>query len=126
MRISDWSSDVCSSDLQVLRRRTRQEQLRTADLRTDFIQITANAIARTDRLARNQVIAQDDGLGVAAEIDDHAAAFQSLDLTGDQLADAILIGLDDLRTLSLAHFLHDDLLGLLRTNATEEIGRAHV
>src|SRR3546814_8331153 len=36
MRISDWSSDVCSSDLQGARVRTRQEDLIVADLIIGF------------------------------------------------------------------------------------------
>src|SRR3546814_9731175 len=35
MRISDWSSDVCSSDLRRLHRAGRRPAMRRSDLRTD-------------------------------------------------------------------------------------------
>jgi hypothetical protein len=47
------------------------------------------------------------------------AALDALDHAGDQFADAILPGVDDLRALGLAHALHDHLLGGLRGDAPE-------
>ena len=61
----------------------------------------------------------DEGFGVAAEVDVDAAALDALDDAGHQLADAILVRVDDLRALGLAHPLHDDLLGGLRGDAAE-------
>ena len=81
-----------------------------------------NALMRScgfDLLARNHVGARHEAFGVAAEIDVDAVAVDALDDAADQRADAILVGVDHLRALGLAHLLHDDLLGLLRGDAAE-------
>ncbi|MNY03182.1 hypothetical protein D3C86_1357880 [compost metagenome] len=58
-------------------------------------------------------------LGVVAQIDDHAVAGSLLHRAGDDLADALAIGIDHLGALGLADLLHDHLFGGLRRDATE-------
>ncbi len=105
-----------------LRRGTGHEQLRAAGLGAHFLQVTADAVAGAHRLARDHVLAGDEGLGVVAKVDVDVAALHALDETGDQLTDAALVGFHYLRTLGLAHFLHDDLLGGLGADAAEGHG----
>ena len=101
------------------RRGARDEQLRAADLRAHLVQVAAQAVAGAHRLARNRLVARNEGLGIAAQVEVDVAALDALDDAGDQLADAILVGLDHLRALGFAHALHDDLLGGLRGDAAE-------
>jgi len=101
------------------RRAARHEQLRTADFRLHFVQVTANAIADAGRFARNRLVARDERLGVAAQVEVDVAALHALDDAGDQFADAIDEGVDHLLALGFAHALHDDLLGRLRGDAAE-------
>ena len=93
--------------------------MRATYLRAHFLQIATEPVSRTHDLARDDLLAADDRLGVAAQIEDDAASFQSLDDPGHHLADPVLIRLDDLRALSLADLLHDDLLGGLRGDPAE-------
>ncbi len=65
------------------------------------------------------MFARDKTLGIVAEVDVDIAALDALDLPHDQAALAIRIGIDDLAALGFAHFLHDDLLGGLRGDATK-------
>src|SRR5690606_30920562 len=102
-----------------LRRRARQEELRAPRLGADLAQQALDAVLRLDRLARNQILAGNEPFGVAAEIDVRAVAVDSLDDARQQLADAVLVLLDDLLALGLAHLLHDDLLCGLRGDAPE-------
>src|SRR5690606_15644119 len=95
--------------LQAAAVRAAAEQLRTARLGAHVLEIGADALARTHRLARNHLLAGDEGLGVAAEIDEHVAALDTFDDAGDQFALAVTVLVDDLGALRLAHLLHDDL-----------------
>ena len=104
---------------QEFRRGARQEQLRTALLGAHVLQVSLDAILRTDRLARNHLVARDEAFGIAAQVDEHAVAIDALDDAGHQRADAALELIDDLRALGLAHLLHDDLLGGLGGDAAE-------
>ena len=104
---------------QELGTRTRQEQLRAARLRADLLEEGLDAVLRLDDLAGDHVDARHEALGVAAQVDEDAVAVDALDDAAHELADAVLVGVDDLRTLGLAHLLHDDLLGLLRGDAAE-------
>ncbi len=61
-----------------LRMRARQENLRPALLAAHVIDIGANAVAGTERLARDHLVAADDRLA-ATEIDDDIAIFDALD-----------------------------------------------
>src|SRR5690606_25818211 len=70
-------------------------------------------------IARDRLVLRDQRLGIAAEIDIHIAAFDTLDHAGDQLADTILPGIDDLLAFGFAHTLHDDLLGSLGGDTAE-------
>jgi hypothetical protein len=90
--------------------RARQENLRPARLAPHVVDVGANTIAVAQRLARQHLVAADDGLA-APEVDDHVAVFHSLDDAVDDVADAVLV-FDVLPvTLGLAHLLHDHLLG---------------
>ena len=104
---------------QELRRGARQEQLRAARLGAHFLQVGLDAVLRAHRLARDHLLARDEAFGVGAEIHVHAVAVDALDDAADQRAGPVLVGIDHLRALGLAHLLHDDLLGGLRENAAE-------
>ncbi|AAW76474.1 hypothetical protein XOO3220 [Xanthomonas oryzae pv. oryzae KACC 10331] len=101
------------------RRGAADEQLRATRLGTHFGQITADAVAGTQHVARNALVLRNEGFGIAAQIDKDIAALGALDHTGDQLTDAILPRIDHLLTLGFAHTLHDHLLGSLRGDTTE-------
>src|SRR5690606_36882452 len=107
-------SDLGHLDLeqldQKLRGRPRQEKLRPARLGAHLAQQALDAVLRLDRLARNQILAGDEALRITAEVDIRAVPVDSLHDAGQQLADTVLIGLDDLLALGLAYLLHDDLL----------------
>ena len=102
-----------------LARGARQEQLRAARLGAHFLEERLDAVLALHDLARNHVGARHEAFGVAAEVDIDAVAVDALDHARHQRADAILVGIDHLRALGLAHLLHDDLLGLLRGDAAE-------
>ena len=104
---------------QHLRRSTRQDQLRAAVLGADFLEQRTNAGANPESLAGNDVFTGQQGLGVVTEVDDDAVTSDLLHRTGNDLADAVAIGLNDLSALGLAHLLHDDLLGSLRRDPAE-------
>ncbi len=57
--------------------------------------------------------------GIGAEIDVHAIAVHPLDDSADERPRPILVRIDHLGTLGLAHLLHDDLFGRLREDAAE-------
>ncbi len=78
-----------------------------------------DAVLGADRLARDHLVARDEALGVAAEVDEDAVAVDPLDDAGDERPDAALVLVDDLRAFGLAHLLHDDLLGGLGGDAAE-------
>ncbi len=107
---------------QELRRRAGQEQLRAADLLAEllhFLQERLDAVLRLHLLARDHVRARHEAFGVAAEVDVDAVAVDALHDAADERADAILVRIDHLGALGLAHFLHDDLLRLLGGDAAE-------
>ncbi len=93
-----------------LRRAARNEQLRTTDFRLHFIEVTAHAVADAGRFAGNRLVARDERLGIAAQVEIDVAALDALDDTRDQLAHAVGEGIDHLLALGLADALHDDLL----------------
>jgi hypothetical protein len=101
-----------------LRMGARQEDLRAALLAAHVVDIGADAVAIFEVLARDQLVAADDGLA-AAEIDDDIAVFDALDRAVDDLADAVLVFVVLAVALGLAHLLHDDLLGRLGGDAAE-------
>src|SRR6185437_1072340 len=96
-----------------------QEQLRAAGLGADFFQEGFDAVLRLDLLAGNHVGARHEPFRITAQIHVDPVAIDAFHDTTDQGADAIAIGIDHLGTLSFAHLLHNDLLGLLGGNATE-------
>src|SRR3546814_4445506 len=91
MRISDWSSDVCSSDLPVA---------------------VAKLFPRQAFVAPHQRLC-------TPEIDGHVAELVALDDAVHHLADAVLVFVVLSLALGFAHLLHDDLLGGLRGDAAE-------
>src|SRR5690606_613111 len=95
------------------------EQLRATHLAAHVVQVAPDAVAGADDVARDRLVLRDERLGVAAQVDVDVAALDALDDAGDQLADAVLPLVDDLRALGLAHALHDHLLGGLRRDAAE-------
>ncbi len=101
-----------------LRPRARQEDLRATLLTAHVIDVGADAIAVADVFARDHFIAADDALG-AAKIDDDVAVLGALHRAVDDLAEAVLVFAELAIALGLAHFLHDDLLGVLRGHAAE-------
>jgi len=113
-----WHFDAEQLD-QHLRRSTRQNQLRAAVLSANFLEQCANTGTDAEGFTRNDVFASQQRFGVIAEVDDNAIAGHFLDRAGDDLTQTITIGFYHLRTLGLAHFLHDDLLGGLRRNTAE-------
>ena len=96
-----------------------QHQLRAARLRADLAQNGTHTIVDTERLATHQLIAGQQALGITAEVNNHIVARDFLHGAGNQLAHALKIKLNDLRTLGVAHTLHDHLLGGLSGNAPE-------
>src|SRR5947207_2515589 len=93
-----------------------EENLRAAGFAADVENIGADAVAVAEHLARQHLVAADDGLA-AAEIDNDAAIFDALDDAVDDIADAVLEFLILPVALSLAHLLHDHLLGGLRRDS---------
>src|SRR3546814_3669334 len=97
MRISDWSSDVCSSDLllreqlgQERRLGARQEDLRSADLLAHVEDDGAHPVVAPVMLARQHLVLAQHRLG-AAQVDDDVAELVALDQTVDDLADPVLV-----------------------------------
>src|SRR5204862_550751 len=80
------------------------------------VDVGADAIAVAEGFARDQFVAAHDALA-PAEIDDDVAVFDALDLTVDDLADAVLELLVLAVALGVAHLLDDDLLGGLGGDA---------
>src|SRR5690606_36928674 len=107
-----------------LRRGAGHEKLRAARLRAHLDEQRLHAVLRPHGLARHHLVTRHEPLRVPAEIDDHAVAVDPLHQAGEQLAHAILVFLDDLLPLGLAHLLHDDLLRGLRGDAAE-LDRLH-
>ena len=99
-----------------LRMRAGQENLRPAGLAADVEHERADPVAVAEHFARQHLVAADDGFA-APEIDDHAAVFDALDRSVDDVADAVLEFLILPVALGLAHLLHDHLLGRLRGDA---------
>ena len=83
------------------------------------MQETAHAVAGTQRLFRNELIAGDHRVGVASEVEYDVPAVQPLYESGYELAHPVLVRLDNLGALRFAHLLHDDLLGGLGGDASE-------
>src|SRR3546814_12998993 len=116
MRISDWSSDVCSSDLVGVR--TGQEYLRPARFAAHRQDDRADAVADAHQFARNLLVAADHALG-AAEVDDDVAELDRLDDAGDDLERAVLIFLILTGAIGLAHLLENELLSRLGVDAAQ-------
>ncbi len=99
-----------------LRMGAGEENLRAARLAAHVINVSADAIAVAERLARQHFVAAHDRLA-AAEIDDDVAVFDALHGAVHDLADTILVVAVLPIALGFAHLLHDDLLCRLRGDA---------
>src|SRR5690606_27679720 len=108
--LDQLSADVRYFDLeqfdQHLRRRAAGEQLRATVFRVDAGQVGTDAVVLAHGFARDHLVAGDQRLGVAAQVQDDAVACRFLDGAADQITDAITVFLDDLGALGFAHFLH--------------------
>ncbi|MNN11401.1 hypothetical protein D3C81_1243590 [compost metagenome] len=104
---------------QHLRRGARQNQLWATVFGANFLEQRTQAHANTEGFARDDVFAGQQGLGVVAQVNDDVVAGNLLDGTGDDLANALAVGVDHLRALGLTDLLHDDLLGGLGGDTTE-------
>src|SRR3546814_10724103 len=85
MRISDWSSDVCSSDLTLARERHLYEQKVTA--RADYGQGQAEAAAAAAEARRAQVAA-----GAASVTRDGSGAIVASRISGRVTAESVSLG----------------------------------
>ncbi len=81
---------------QEVRAGAADEQLGTTRFRTYCIQQAANAVTRTEGFTRQHVVAEDHGLGIAAQIQDHVVAVALLDHTADDGAFFVLELVNDL------------------------------
>src|SRR5690606_32327299 len=102
-----------------LRRRTADEELRSARLGAHVVPVAADAVAGAHDVARDPLVPGDAGCGLATEAAGDVAALDALDHAGDQVAHAILPRIHDLLALGLAHALHAHLLGGLGRDAAE-------
>ena len=102
-----------------------EEDLRPAQLVADVVEVGADAILGAEQLARDQVVAAHDRLG-PAEIDQHVAVLDALDLADHDLADPVLVLVVLPLALGLAHPLDDHLLGALRRDPAEVDRRQRV
>jgi hypothetical protein len=96
-----------------------QEDLRPARLATHVEQVRADAVTRSEGLARDELVAAHDAFAAAREIDDDVAVLDPLNEAVDDLADAVLVLVVLALALGVAHLLHDDLLCRLRRDAAE-------
>ncbi len=104
---------------QHFRRSTRQDQLRAAVLGADFLEQRTQTHANPEGFARNDVFAGQQRFGVVAQVNDHVVAGNFFHGAGDDLTQALAIGVNDLSALSFANLLHNDLLGGLCSNTAE-------
>src|SRR5262249_29660860 len=100
--------------------RTRQDDLRPARGLVDVDAVGDDPVARPVRLARHLIAHRQHRLG-AAQVDDDVAALEPPHDAGDQLALAILVLVEDVLALRLAHALQNDLLGGLGGDAAEPL-----
>ena len=101
-----------------LRMGARQENLRPAQLLAHIVDVGADAVALAEILARDQLVAPDDGFR-APQIHHDMAELDPFDDAMDHFAHAVLIFLVLAAAFSLSHLLDDDLLGGLRGNTAE-------
>jgi hypothetical protein len=101
-----------------LRMGARQEDLRSAGLFADIVDVGAHALALAKAFARQQLVPAQHRFG-AAKIDDDVAEFDPLDEAVDDLADAVLELQKLPLTLGVAHLLDNHLLRGLRRDPAE-------
>src|SRR5437588_210576 len=102
---------------------TREHHLRPLRLRVHVDDHGLDAVALGVALRARLLRPRDDPLGLAVEVDDHVAALEALHVAVLDLADLVLELVVDLLALGLAHLLVEDLLGRLRGDAPEVLGR---
>src|SRR5690606_2338802 len=78
------------------RRGTADEQLRPTRLGAHVVEVAADPVAGAQHVAGDALVLGDNRLGVATQVDVDVAALHALDDAGDQLADAVLPGVDHL------------------------------
>src|SRR4029079_9567388 len=100
--------------------RARQDDLRAARGLVDVDDERDDAVTGAVRLARDLIAHRQHRLG-AAQVDDDVAALEAPHDAGDQLALAVLVLVEDVLALRLAHALQDDLLGRLGGDAAESL-----
>ena len=96
----------------------REKNLRAADLFAHIIYVRAHTIAVAEALARDQLVATEQGFGLA-KVDHEVAVFGALDHAVDDLADTVLELVELALALVFADALDDDLLGGLGGDAAE-------
>jgi hypothetical protein len=102
-----------------------QEDLGPARLLAHVVDVGAHAVAVLEGLARDGLVAAQQRLG-PAEVHHEVAVLGALDGAVDDLAHAVLVFLELLAALHLAHALDDHLLGGLRADAAEVDRRQRV
>ena len=103
---------------QIARARAREIELRTAVRQAHVREIGLHAVARLELLARDDLGAGQEGVGLA-EVDHHVAALDTAGDAGDDLAFAVNVLVVDDLAFGIADLLEDDLLGGLRVDAAE-------
>ena len=88
----------------------------------DVDDVGADAVALAIALARDLLLLGQDRVG-AAEVDDDVLLLEALHDAGGELALAVLELVEDDVALGVAHALDDVLLGRLRGDAAELLGR---
>ena len=82
----------------------------------------ADAVARRVALGARLFLARQHRLD-AADLEDDVAVLEALDRAVHDVADALVVLGEDVLALGLADLLEDDLLGGLRRDAAEHLGR---
>ena len=103
---------------QQLRHDARQDELRPARLRLDRRDVGAHSIAHAQVLLRDELVAREHAFD-PARLDDHVAALDALDRTGEQVVLPLEKVVQDLLALGVADLLQDHLLRGLRADAAE-------
>lgn len=102
--------------------RARQDDLRRARGLVDVEHEGLDAVAGAVRLRGHLLAARQDRLG-AVEVHDDVALLEAPDDARDELALAVLELVERELALGVADLLDDDLLGRLRRDAAERVGR---
>ncbi len=99
---------------------TGEDDLGSASRFVDIHDVGDDSVTRPERLARHLVAHREHRFG-ASEIDDDVAALEPPDDPRNELALAVLVLIEDVVALGLAHPLQDDLLGGLGGDPAEPL-----